>query len=71
MAEEHILRIASKAIETSRLDYPDYPTASGAPRLPVQLEASEARLFAFAALKALEKAGFEIVARGRPNPPRP
>jgi len=64
MAEARLLAIASKAIEDAKINYPDYPPGSGASWPDVYVAPREATLFAFAALEALEKAGFEIVPKG-------
>jgi hypothetical protein len=49
------------AIQTARIDYPDYERESGNKWPGMHLDPAEAQLFAFAALRALDVAGFEIV----------
>ena len=61
MAEALPLAIASKAIEGAKLKYPDYPPGSGATWPDVYITSREATLFAFAALEAIDKAGFKVV----------
>jgi hypothetical protein len=61
MTEARVLAIASKAIEGAKINYPDYPPGSGATWPDVYITPREATLFAFAALEALENAGFKIV----------
>ncbi len=61
MAKGQLLAIISKGIEGARINFPDYPLGSGAPWGPVYVEAREARLFAHAALEAIDRAGFAII----------
>jgi len=55
------LRVMKIAIQTARIVYPDYERASGTKWPGMHLDPAEAQLFAFAALRALDGAGFEIV----------
>jgi hypothetical protein len=63
MAEARLLAIAGKAIEEAKIRFPDYPPGSGASWPDVYIETREATLFAFAALEAIDKAGFKIVSK--------
>jgi hypothetical protein len=60
MAESLPLAIASKAIEGAKIRHPDCPPGRGATWPNVYITPREATLFAFAALEALENAGFKI-----------
>ncbi|MGP0007638.1 MAG: hypothetical protein ACLPIG_02825 [Methylocella sp.] len=51
------------AIQTARIAYPDYEREGGTKWPEERLDPAEAQLFAFAALKALDGAGFDIVSR--------
>jgi hypothetical protein len=53
------------AIQTAKIAYPDYERESGTKWPDKHLDPAEAQLFAFAALRALDGAGFDIV----PNSP--
>jgi hypothetical protein len=55
------LRVMKMAIQTARTSYPDYERESGTKWPGEHLDPAEAQLFAFAALKALDGAGFDIV----------
>jgi hypothetical protein len=55
------LRLMKKAIQSARQTYPDFERESGTPWPNTGLDPAEAQLFAFAALKALDDAGFEVV----------
>jgi hypothetical protein len=55
------LRVMKIAIQTARIAYPDYERESGAKWPDKHLDPAEAQLFAFAALRALDGAGFDIV----------
>jgi hypothetical protein len=57
------LRVMKIAIQTARIAYPEYERESGAKWPDKQLDPAEAQLFAFAALRALDAAGFDIVPR--------
>jgi hypothetical protein len=49
------------AIQTAKIAYPDYERESGTKWPDKHLDPAEAQLFAFAALRALDGAGFDIV----------
>jgi hypothetical protein len=55
------LRTMKQAIQVARQTYPGYERESGTQWPDIALDPAEALLFAFAALRALDKAGFEIV----------
>ncbi len=55
------LRAMKSAIQTARIAYPNYERESGTKWPDEHLDPAEAQLFAFAALRALDGAGFEIV----------
>ena len=55
------LRVMKIAIQTARIAYPEYGRESGAKWPDTHLDSAEAQLFAFAALRALDGAGFDIV----------
>jgi len=55
------LRLMKQAIQNARQIYPDYERESGTRWPDTGLDPAEAQLFAFAALKALDDAGFEVV----------
>ncbi len=57
------LRVMKIAIQTARTAYPDYERESGAKWPETHLDPAEAQLFAFAALRALDGAGFDVVRR--------
>ncbi len=57
------LRVMKVAIQSARSAYPAYERESGTVWPDTHLDPAEAQLFAFAALKALDGAGFEIVQR--------
>ncbi len=57
------LRVMKIAIQTARIAHPEYERESGTKWPDEQLDPAEAQLFAFAALKALDAAGFDIVPR--------
>ena len=60
------LRVMKIAIQTAKIAYPDYERESGT-KWP-----GEAQLFAFAALRALDRAGFDIVPKkDKPDADRP
>ena len=60
------------AIQTAKIAYPDYERESGTKWPDKHLDPAEAQLFAFAALRALDGAGFDIVPRkGKPDADRP
>jgi hypothetical protein len=62
------LRTMKQAIQVARQTYPGYERESGTQWPDIALDPAEALLFAFAALRALDKAGFEIVPKkGRPD----
>jgi hypothetical protein len=62
------LRTMKQAIQVARQAYPDYERESGTQWPDMALDPAEALLFAFAALRALDKAGFEIVPKqGKPD----
>jgi hypothetical protein len=62
------LRTMKQAIQVARQVYPGYERQDGAQWPDISLDPAEAKLFAFAALRALDKAGFEIVVkRVEPN----
>jgi hypothetical protein len=71
MTEARLLAIASKAIEEAKIKYPDYPPGSGASWPDVYIATREATLFGFAALEAIDKAGFKIVPKDPPQPAKP
>jgi hypothetical protein len=54
------LRVMKIAIQTARIAYPDYERESGTKWPDEHLDPAEAQLFAFAALRALDGAGFDI-----------
>jgi hypothetical protein len=55
------LRVMKIAIQDARVAYPDYERESGNKWPDRRLDPPEAQLFAFAALRALDGAGFDIV----------
>jgi hypothetical protein len=55
------LRVMKSAIQTARVAYSDYERESGTKWPEKHLDPAEAQLFAFAALRALDGAGFDIV----------
>ena len=57
------LRVMKVAIQSARSAYPGYERESGTVWPDTHLDPAEAQLFAFAALRALNGAGFEIVPR--------
>ena len=57
------LRVMKIAIQSARSAYPEYERESGTVWPDTHLDPAEAQLFAFAALRALDGAGFEIVPR--------
>ena len=61
MAKGQLLAVVSRAIEAARINFPGYPPGSGAPWPPVYVQSREARLFAHAALDAIDRAGFALV----------
>jgi hypothetical protein len=52
------LRVMKIAIQTAKIAYPDYERESGTKWPDEHLDPAEAQLFAFAALRALDGAGF-------------
>jgi hypothetical protein len=66
------LRVMKIAIQAARINYPDYERESGTKWPDKHVDPAEAQLFAFAALKALDGAGFDIVPKkDKPNADRP
>jgi hypothetical protein len=66
------LRVMKIAIQTAKIAYPDYERESGTKWPDKHLDPAEAQLFAFAALRALDGAGFDIVPRkDKPDADRP
>jgi len=63
------LRVMKIAIQTAMIAYPDYERESGTKWPDKHLDPAEAQLFAFAALRALDGAGFDIVPK-KDEPPR-
>jgi len=61
MGKGQLLTAIGKSIEAARISFPGYPPGSGAPWPPVYVEPREARLFAHAALEAIDRAGFALV----------
>ena len=62
------LRVMKIAIQTARIAYPE----SGTKWPDKHLDPAEAQLFAFAALRALDGAGFDIVPKkDKPDADRP
>ena len=57
------LRVMKIAIQVAKIAHPEYERESGTKWPDEQLDPAEAQLFAFAALKALDAAGFDIVPR--------
>ncbi len=57
------LRVMKIAIQTARIAYPEYEREPGTKWLEEHVDPAEAQLFAFAALKALDGAAFDIVPR--------
>ena len=57
------LRVMKIAIQTARIAYPEYEREGGTKWPDEHLDPAEAQLFAFAALRALDGAGFDIVPR--------
>ena len=55
------LRVMKIAIQAARITYPDYERENGTKWPDERLDPAEAQLFAFAALRALDGAGFDIV----------
>jgi hypothetical protein len=55
------LRVMKIAIQAARVAYPDYEQESGTKWPDTPLDPTEAQLFAFAALRALDGAGFDLV----------
>lgn len=55
------LQLARRAIEKARIAYPGYECEAGTKWPETALEPAEAKLFAFAALRALDLAGYEVV----------
>jgi hypothetical protein len=55
------LQVAKKAIEKARIVYPSYECEAGTKWPETHLDPAEAQLFAFAALRALDQAGYEVV----------
>src|ERR1700723_3484959 len=55
------LRVMKIAIQTAKIAYPDYERESGTKWPDKHLDPAEAQLFAFAALRAVDGAGFDIV----------
>jgi hypothetical protein len=65
------LRVMKIAIQTARIAHPEYEREGGTKWPEEHLDPAEAQLFAFAALKALDAAGFDIVPRkGKPSSER-
>jgi hypothetical protein len=65
------LQVAKKAIQKARIVYPGYERDAGAKWPETSLDSAEAKLFAFAALRALDQAGYEVVKKADLNAPRP
>jgi hypothetical protein len=66
------VRVMKIAIQTAKIAYPDYERESGTKWPDEHLDPAEAQLFAFAALRALDRAGFDIVPKkDKPNADRP
>ncbi len=66
------LRLMKIAIQTARVAYPDYERENGTKWPDRYLDPTEARLLAFAALRALDGAGFDIVPKkDKPDADRP
>ena len=66
------LRVMKIAIQTAKIAYPDYERESGTKWPDKHLDPAEAQLFAFAALRALDGAGFDIVPKkDKPDADRP
>ena len=66
------LRVMKIGIQAARVAYPDYEQESGTKWPDKRLDSTEAQLFAFAALRALDGAGFDIVQKkDKPNADRP
>jgi hypothetical protein len=60
------------AIQTAKIAYPDYERESGTKWPDKHLDPAEAQLFAFAPLRALDGAGFDIVPKkDKPDADRP
>ncbi len=57
------LRVMKIAIQNARIAHPEYEREGGTKWPEEHLDPAEAQLFAFAALKALDGAGFDIVPR--------
>src|SRR5271165_3839402 len=57
------LRVMKIAIQTAKIAYPDYERESGTKWPDKHLDPAEAQLFAFAALRALDGAGFDTSQR--------
>ena len=55
------LRVMKIAIQAARVAYPDYEQETGTKWPDKQLDPTEARLFASAASRALDGAGFDVV----------
>jgi len=55
------LRVMKIGIQAARVAYPDYEQESGTKWPDKRLDSTEAQLFAFAALRALDGAGFDVV----------
>jgi hypothetical protein len=70
MTMHEILAIATKAIETARIDYPNYSAAPGTSWPLDSVSKDEAQLFAYATLQALVTAGVITLKDARPNAPR-
>jgi hypothetical protein len=66
------LQVARRAITFARTTYPSYERDDGTQWPIAPLDPKEAQLFAFAALRALDQAGFEIVPKkAKPDAQKP
>ena len=66
------LRVMKIAIQTARVAYRGYERESGTKWPDKHLDPAEAHLFAFAALRALDGGGFDIVPKkDKPDADRP
>jgi hypothetical protein len=65
------LQLAKRAIQKARIVYPGYECDAGTKWPKTALESAEAQLFAFAALRALDLAGYEVVKKADLNAGRP
>ena len=61
MGRGQLMGVISRAIEAARINFPGYPPGSGAPWPQVYVQSKEARLFAHAALDAIDRAGLALV----------